>query len=604
MKSFCLVPEKVEAFKEALKSKDLDIFELIKMDTASRTAKLKEYVGDVAPQVNLLFEQKLVLKDRIRGIKNWASNVGEIGRYSPKGQKAFKEKLDEYAEKQRERTFNPKENEEFLNDLADSKMGTHITREEAKQLFDLNKKAEDAKRFYDEKTQEWGSDKQRIEYGAEKVLEEKYFAELQKEQLTLPEMFKKRYGEAKVTWAENKAQAVLDVVRDLIKETVDTSIAMVASVDNSFLGRQGLVTLQTHPTAWFPAARKSFVDIFNVITKKNGREMAIDAAMADVYSRPNYMNGSYDRAKLIPKSEEQYPTSIPGRVPVLGRPFKASEVAFTNSAIRMRTDLYDLLAATAKRNGRDVLAPDFIDSVGQLVNSATARGSFGRYEHMAPVLKIVLWAPKMMKGHIDVLTAHRFGAGLKDPFARRQAKINLAKIVGETAAVAAIINAIDPGSVELNPTSTDFMRYRKGDTRFDLTGGKGSYATLGARFIATFVGLPVKSASGKYTYLLEEGYKKRNLFDVGSDFLVNKTHPVARAVVDKMKGYTFQGKKPTAGTLAYNIATPIAIQNFVDIHWEGGDKDATVEYLSALADVFGISANTYNTNAKKKKKPL
>jgi len=596
MKPFCLPPAKVMEFKKALKNEEIKIADLINADSATRTEILRKYAGNLAPEVNLLFEKKLVLKNRIRGIKNWARKVGEMGRYSPKGKAAFEKKLAEYKEAQNERIFNPKENEAFLNDLADSKMGTHITREEAKQLFDLTKRSENLRKGFDDIKEEWRSDKERLEYGAAKVLEEKYFNALQSEELTIPEMLRKRYSEFKGTWKENKPKAVTDVVSDFIKEFVDTSISMVASVDNSFLGRQGLVTLQTHPSAWATAARKSFTDIFTVLTKKNGREMAIDAAMADVYSRPNYLNGSYERAKLIPKHEEQFPTSIPGRVPVLGRPFKASEVAFSNSAIRMRTDLFDLLSETAKRNGRDVLAPEFIDSVGKLVNSATARGSFGKYEHAAPVLKLVLWAPKMMKGHIDVLTAHMGGAGLKDPFAARQAKINLAKIVGETAAIAAIINALDPGSVEINPTSTDFMRYRRGDTRFDLTGGLGSYATLGARFIATFAGQPIKSATGKYIYLAEEGYKARNLFDVGTDFLVNKTHPVSRAAIDKMKGKTFKGKKPTAGTLAYNIATPIAIQNFVDMYWEEGNKDEAAEFLAALADVFGIGANTYSYN--------
>ena len=70
MKSFCLPPKDVEKFKQALKSKEINIGELINMDSAKRTELLRNYAGDVAPEVNLLFEQKLVLKNRMQGIKN------------------------------------------------------------------------------------------------------------------------------------------------------------------------------------------------------------------------------------------------------------------------------------------------------------------------------------------------------------------------------------------------------------------------------------------------------------------------------------------------------------------------------------------------------
>jgi hypothetical protein len=592
LKPFCLPPKKVVEFRQALKNRDLDIFELMKMDSVKRTEILRNYAGDVAPQVNLLFEQKLILKNKIKGIENWAKKVGEVGRYSPKGKEAFAKKKAEYAEKQRERIFSPKEDEAFLNDLADSKFGTHITREEAAAVFELSSKVDELKVNFNENTQTWDSKANRFKYGLAKVAEKKYIEGLTNEYRSIPEMVKGRYREAKQTWKEYPVKAVTDLIKDTLNELQDITISTVAAIDNSFMGRQGLVTLVTHPTIWAKAAGKSFVDIVKVLVDKHGREKAIDSLMAEVYSDPNYMNGSYDLAKLIPKAEEQFPTSHPGRVPVIGRAFRASEVAFINSAVRMRTETFSAIAKVAKRNGVDVLDKVWIEDVGKVVNSATARGSFGKYEHAQGLARLVLWAPKMLKGNWDVLTAHTLGSGLKTAYARKIAATNIIKIVSSTAAVAAILNALYPGSVETNPLSSDFMKFKMGDTRFDLTAGKGSLVTLVARAI-TF---RAKSTSTGEIYKLNKGKFTRNLFDVGIDFLVNKTTPFTRTIIDIARGENFKGKKPTPESVAYGLTTPISIQNFVE-NFYGEDKDGSVAaVLASILDVFGFNAQTYAQN--------
>ncbi len=145
MANFCLLPDKVEAFKKALKEKDIKISDLINMSTEERTKLLEPYAGENAKNVNTLFEQKLVLKNRVLGIKNWASKLGEIGKYSKEGKAAFEKTLQDYQNMQKERIFNPEENQAFLNDLADKRLGTHVTKEEAQKVFDLTQKMDAVK---------------------------------------------------------------------------------------------------------------------------------------------------------------------------------------------------------------------------------------------------------------------------------------------------------------------------------------------------------------------------------------------------------------------------------------------------------------------------
>lgn len=453
-----------------------------------------------------------------------------------------------------------------------------ITKAEAAEIVRLSKATTDAKA-----AMEQGGD--RFAYGAARVAYENYVNDLKGANLPVKTLLKNYGQELKTTWGDNKAKAVWDAGTGAIKAISDNSIAMVASLDNSFLGRQGLKTLMTHPSAWLDGAKNSFIDFAKVLGGKN----AHDALLADVYSRPNFLNGEYHRAKIIAKAEEQFPTTLPERIPGVGRVFKASEAAFTGSGLRMRTDLYDLLSSKAKENGVDMASKVEAESLGKLVNSLTARGQWGTRGESA-VVRVVLWAPKMLKANIDVLTAHNFGAGLESRFARREAAINLLKITAETATLMAIANALIPGSAETDPKSTDFGKIKVGDTRFDITGGAASVVTLASRIIT-------RSSKNTQSGLVTEyglGFGKRSPFDALIDFITNKTAPAAGVVVSWLKGEDREGKPFTWGGATFRSFTPISLQNAIKLK-----DDASADKLAGvILDLIGISSNSYGDGSE------
>lgn len=578
-KQFCLLPEKVDEFKKALKSKELNIVELINMTSERRTKLFEKYAGAAAADVNLLFEKKLVLKNRIVGLKNWASKLGEVGRYDPKKKAKINEMITEYRARQQERILSPKENESFLNDLADAQIGTHITRDEATKLFELTKQVETLKKNYDVEKSTWTNDTDRLQYGASKVVLEKYMAELKDESLSVRDSVKAKLSEIKQEAKEYPVKAVINAVSSTVSTIANNSVAMVATLDNSFLGRQGIKTLYTHPTKWLPAATQSFVDFGKTL---GGQKMK-DALMADIYSRPNYLNGNYDKAKLLPQAEEQFPTSLPERIWGVGRLFKASEAAFTGSAIRMRTDTFDLLHDIAIKDGVE-MTKEQVKDLGTLINAITARGSFGEREQLG-VVRLVLWAPKMLKGNYDVLTGHSLGVGLKTNFARKQAAKNWVKIISISALIMAIANALDPGSAETDPRSSDFGKIKVGNTRIDFTGGAGSLVTLAARLLTG----EYKKATTDEIVDYSSEFGKRSRFDAVIDFITGKANPPARVVIDYLKGVDFEGKPVTPGKTAYTAFTPLILQKVV-----GLKDDQSVDYmLGIITDFLGGSSNTY-----------
>ena len=472
-------------------------------------------------------------------------------------------------------------------DTAVRKTGT-VTKEEAKTLLDLARKAAELKSKYDPniKTNHgFPSTKDRLEYGKAQVAFERYVASLKEGDQSLSVLAKRRAHEFKTTAKQNPAQAVKDLALDTLSEISDSSIALVASLDNSFIGRQGLVTLQTHPSVWLKGAYKSFGDIYKALRTKHGNDVAKDILHADLVSRENYINGTYQKAGILAKFEEQYPTSHPARIPWLGRGFKASEVAFTNSALRMRMGTFDLLLDMAKKQGLEV-NKSLIEDIGSVVNSATARAKM----HDSKLVKNLLWAPKMMLANINILTAHGLTANLKTGFARKQAAYNLMKIVGETAAVVAVLNALKPNSVETDPRSSDFLKYRDGNTRIDLTAGRGQYITLAARWLT---GQTKNTQTKIIKDLNMGGFGANTYFDVGINFLINKATPIARQVIYITKGKNFEGKKPTILSTITDLTVPIPIGNFTEnMFGDYPDKRAIV-FLGNLADVFGVNANTY-----------
>lgn len=141
----CLLPEKVQEFKQALKNKEINIADLINMSTEERTTLLGKYAGSNAKDVNTLFEEKLVLKNKIQGLKNWSSRLGKIGKYSDQGKADLDAEISKYRAAQQQRIFNPKEEQSFLNDLADKKVGVHISKEVAQKVFQLSSELSELK---------------------------------------------------------------------------------------------------------------------------------------------------------------------------------------------------------------------------------------------------------------------------------------------------------------------------------------------------------------------------------------------------------------------------------------------------------------------------
>jgi hypothetical protein len=313
----------------------------------------------------------------------------------------------------------------------------------------------------------------------------------------------------------------------------------------------------TNPDIWQRNARKTFSDIARTV----GGKETLDEVRADIVSRPTY--DKMKTAKLaVGTTEEAFPSSLPEKVPLFGRLYKASENAFTGFVYRQRADIFDKYLSVAEKAGVDINDKHQLESIGKLVNSLTGRGSLGRFEGSgANLVNNVFFSPRAVKSTIDTFTLHA-GDNMTS-FARRQSAYNLVKIIAGIGTIMAIAHAVKPDSVELDPRSSDFGKIRVGNTRFDISGGMSSLVVLASRLVPALwgKGMTKSTTTHKLTPINSGKFGAQTGTDVLYNFAENKLSPVASIVKDLLKGTDFNGNKITVLGEANNLLTPLPISN-------------------------------------------
>lgn len=407
------------------------------------------------------------------------------------------------------------------------------------------------------------------------------------------------YGQARVAYDDYVqgliAQANKKTLKETLKHPVEaaTNVAGVtkslrASLDNSALLRQGWKTLFTHPGTWAKNSLKTFQDFANTVGGKN----TIDEVRADIVSRPNSLNGLYKKmgVDVFGIKEEAFPSSLPEKIPVAGRFFKASDAAYTGFQQRTRADLADKYLEIAQKSGVDLTSKKELKSIGKLVNSLTSRGDLGGLERASKVLNNVFFSPRLLKSNIDVLTAHAFQRDATK-FVRKRAARNLLQIAIGSAAAIKLASEVTGGKTEWDPRSSNFGKIRIGDTRFDLSGGMSSIATLGARIASQS---SKSSTTGEVKKLNSGEFGSKTTLDTIYDFFENKTSPAASVMRDYLKGKDFNGNKPTVGSTIRNLTMPLIIDNYLELK----NNPRAAELLpTMIAESLGISVNTYGLDS-------
>jgi hypothetical protein len=557
----CLPPKVVDKFKQALVSGKLDPEKLARMTSEQRHKLFTEVVGEGnAKFVNGNFEEKLLLKNQQAGYLSWAKKVAGITPDARRDLISRIEKLDH--------VLNPVEEKAFLKDLASTKLGIDVTSKEAKQIANMSIKLQEleAKRRPDGT---FPSEADRMAYGYAKYDMGAHLSDL-------------KFRAEKLSLKEQAAHPI-----EATSKVAGFAKALKASLDDSAVFRQGWKTIWTNPGIWQKNARES---VKNLVKVGIGGKDVTREVMADVLSRPNA--DKYKKMGLaIGNIEEQFPTSLPGKIPILGRAYNASEQAYESFLYKTRADVADKMLQVAKKSDVNINDKKELQSIGKLINSLTGRGDLGRFEgQAASTFNNVFFSIRFVKSNFDVLTAHQLQKGVT-PFVRKQAAKNLVKVVMGTAAVLAIADHLKPGSVEWDPRSKDFGKIKIGHTRFDVSGGMSSMVVLAAQIIKN----QEKSTSTGVVTNFGSGYGSKTAVDAFNNYFENKLSPGASLVKDLMLRKDFNGNPITVKGEASNLFLPLPVQTGTQAK---GDPQAANQLLISIADGLGIATNTYGKSTK------
>ncbi len=566
MSNYCIPKHLLEPFLTKVNDGTLDPARLSKMTSAERRAAFAKELGDThAQRVNAEFESKLLLKNQQAGLENWVKQTGGLKPEVQRDMLARVQRMD--------RVLEPKEMDAFLSDLAAQKLGFGVTMEEAGKISELAKTVSEAKAKagFDPKTGVGSGD--RLAYGRALYDFGTYVADLK------------------------NAVPVSKGIGARMNDAAGASKALSSWGDNSALFRQGSGMMFAHPKVWAKNALQSWNDLWKSGVKG---EDIMREAMADILSRPNAINGRYRKAKLaLGNVEEAFPTDIGEKIPIIKRPYKASQDAFTLFQYRNRADAFDLVTQVAeKANSKpetrfgwnrhaDLSDTAELESIGAMINSLTARGDLGHLEPIASVVNNVFFSGRKMAGDFDMLTAHTFRSNVT-PFVRRQAAENLAMNIIGAGIVLTVANMLKPGSVTPDLLSADALKVKDGDTRFDpVTGGKGSMVILAARVAAILTERGAKMLDME-SPVDGAKYENSSLF---TNFFANKLSPAARLVKLARENKDRDRKAVDWPTELLKSVTPMGAWNLKET--ADASNGANV-MLAFLADFVGIGSNTYS----------
>lgn len=593
--NFCIPKFAIDKFVESLPE---DMSKIVDMTSAERRSWLEKTLGtEAAKEANALIESKIILKNQEQGLINAVKSIIGEKTTAPRDVIAKIQKLGNI--------LTPSDTEAFLSDFVEKRLGVGVSIEEAGKLSDLSMRIEESKKPYqeaitksiDEIKAQFGKDANEGTVGRElDSLASKKGSELNRLSLE----YGTRLLEFKNYISALKNDARKLSFKDYLKNPtkiggaiLDLTKSAWSSLDNSFVGRQGLPLLLTGNFAeWARGFSTSLKSIFQQIKApnesknifSNQEEVAANLVKAWAYSRPLALDGTFSKARLAIAidAEEAFPSSALGKIPVAGRAFNASEAAYNTAAIRMRVEYANKLFRDAQEQGVNISDKKEAQDIGNIINAITGRGKVTLPESWAKGINSSFFSIRYAKAAWDILTAHSFGTGLETSFARKIAATNALKIYASLTSLFLLSRAIDPGSIDFK---NHLGKIKIAGRWVNFAGGMSSMAQTAAS-MAVFLHDQTKSKN-------TPKYGSQTGLDIFNNFWEGKVSPIGSVARDYLEGKTFGGQKPTLKGEAENLATPLPAQTFESLM---KDKNGGDVFLLQVLDSLGLSVG----NAPKK----
>lgn len=387
-------------------------------------------------------------------------------------------------------------------------------------------------------------------------------------------------------------EAIPKTKGQLAGEVLSSSKSLMATGDLSGTLRQGGV-LGTR----FPAeAKAAFGKQVSYFRSEGNMEKDMAALKAD----PDYELIKSTGVSLtgLDGSEEAFVSQLPEKIPVFGKLVQSSDRAYTGGLTQLRFLSMKHIFQDLRDSGIDPasLNSHSLESLGKYIDTASGRGSGvkgGLFEKVAPALNRTLFSPKLWKSRLDMLNPMYYAR--LDPIARKYALQNAGSFAG-VASVVLGLAAMAGATVITDPRSSDYLKIKVGDTRYDILGGFQQNLVFAWREVS---GQKKSSTTGAITELGQPSYGGANRFSILTDLIQNKENPVISAGSTILKGTDAAGQPVNVRNTLGSLAVPLNFQDISKIEGSTGDPLEAI-FKAAIPGTLGVGVNTYSATPPNK----
>lgn len=366
----------------------------------------------------------------------------------------------------------------------------------------------------------------------------------------------------------------------VITETFNTARALVTSADLSAVLRQGIIQTTRHPLIAAEALPKSIIDAFSPAHYK--------AWFESLYKDPTYRlftdSGGYlaNATKLADRAvtEEKYVSRWIEKIPLAKQLVGASERAYTSYLNKLRFDSFKQISNKFLQEGLNPKVDKKVfNDLAEMVNIFTGRGNLGSLGRISNELNAAFFSPRLVASRIQALNPAWYIK--QSPQVRKESIRSLAQFAGTVMTVAGLASLNDDLQVELDPRSSDFLKIRFGDTRWDIAGGFQQFIRLFAQIatsqrkrlstgeIQQLAGIGPKKEF-PFVETKEAGFPFESQADVAVRFLRGKLSPGVGLLVDLLYGQNVVGVEPKLSQETIENIVPFYIQDIARVYQEMG----------------------------------
>lgn len=415
-------------------------------------------------------------------------------------------------------------------------------------------------------------------------------------------------------------------VRDIAVETFALS-RIIAGIDMSFVGIQGLIRTATRPKQ----AAIAFVNAMkSMVSDKAYEDYIAKLKTTDLYRKIEAAKGyiAKDHYKFIAR-EEQFQSGWANILwDSIGRgtlgllknksqlsakayevwkklnPYKAGQKAFDTYMNYLRIQAYsEYFNELEKMNITPENSPETYKAIGSWVNNATGRGKLiGSLDLAADLLTIPIFSPRKVAANFNVINPRFYWKMyMRSPVAAKMAMKNMLQflgVVGTTLGIASMSGDDDDEKVNYDPRSSNFLKIKVGDDKYiDILAGHSQVVVMLSRLVTG----KMINQDGKVTEL-NVGYNAPTRKDIVGRFFEGKASPSmslllrisgAKKDVDTGKLITPFGEELTLENELIRNTVPIWMQQIKELYKEG---DPYTNSGIALLMMLG-----FNVSVKKQK---